>query len=639
MPQKSAFPLPNWGEGLHFVEKLFFQNMNLAEASKVRKSMTPQTFDPAAVGSGHEQVNITVDELDQILRLQLTLMEALAAERVDSDVLDRLCSMAESLLDGSVASVMLLDPHVGKMNVIAGPNIPQEAKERLNGLVPGAASGSCGTAVFNNVPTFVRDTFTDERWRTLRSVAEDFNICSCWSMPIRDQAGKAIGSFALSSFEHRVPSSFHKRLLEVGAVIISIYLGKEQQRLAVEKSHYQLIEALERDSVTGLPNAAKLAHCLNTLPPPNNLLILNINNFSYINSAYGWEFGNVLLQKVAEALGHIAQAETYRLQGDEFALLYSGDGVDFTQEIKTLRNYFFEHSLSVNGISFHITCNYGAASGAGIFDKSRIALIKAKRAGKNHHYIYSEQADEPEREERMAYMHWSLVLHEALGKDAITPVFQGIRNNRTGKIDRYEALARIRCKGELLAPKLFLDVARLSGLLPSITRRMIDKSCQIMANYSEPFSINITEDDLSQGYLLRYLERKTSEYGIDPERLMLEILEGVSSTGKKEHIEQLAELKQAGYKLAIDDFGTEYSNFERIIALKVDCVKIDAKYIRDIATNPTSYEVARAIAYFASNVGIETVAEYVHDDEVQSIVEQLGIDYSQGYFYSEPEEK
>ncbi len=71
----------------------------------------------------------------------------------------------------------------------------------------------------------------------------------------------------------------------------------------------------------------------------------------------------------------------------------------------------------------------------------------------------------------------------------------------------------------------------------------------------------------------------------------------------------------------------------------MDCVKIDAKYIRDIATNPTSYEVARAIAYFASNVGIETVAEYVHDDEVQSIVEQLGIDYSQGYFYSEPEEK
>lgn len=613
--------------------------MNLAEASKVHKSMMPQTFDPAVVEGSHEQVNITVDELDQILRLQLTLMEALAAERVDSDVLDQLCSMAESLLDNSVASVMLLDPHAGKMNVIAGPNIPQEAKDRLNGLVPGASSGSCGTAVFNNVPTFVRDTLADERWRTLRSVAEDFNICSCWSMPVRDQAGQAIGSFALSSFEHRVPSLFHKRLLEVGAVIISIYLGKEQQRLAVEQSHYQLIDALERDSVTGFPNAAKLAHRLKTSSLPHTLLILNLNNFSYINSAYGWEFGNALLQKVAVAIDNLVQAEIYRLQGDEFALLYSGADIDIVQEIKTLRSYFFEHSLSVDGISFHITCNYGAASGEGIFDKSRIALIQAKRAGKNYHHVYSEQADEPEREERVAYMHWSLVLHEALGQDAIIPVFQGIRNNRTGVIDRYEALARIRYKGELLTPNLFLGVARLSGLLPSITRRMIDKSCRVMAHYSEPFSINITEDDLSQGYLLRYLERKTSEYGIEPERLMLEILEGVSATGKKDHIEQLAELKQAGYKLAIDDFGTEYSNFERIIALKVDCVKIDAKYIRDIATNPTSYEVARAIAYFASNVGIETVAEYVHDDEVQSIVEQLGIDYSQGYFYSEPAEK
>ncbi len=89
-------------------------------------------------------------------------------------------------------------------------------------------------------------------------------------------------------------------------------------------------------------------------------------------------------------------------------------------------------------------------------------------------------------------------------------------------------------------------------------------------------------------------------------------------------------------KLAIDDFGTEYSNFERILELEVDIIKIDAKYIRNIHLDRTSYEIVRAIVYFARNAGIRTVAEFVHCEEVQAVVMALGIDESQGYLFSEP---
>ena len=116
----------------------------------------------------------------------------------------------------------------------------------------------------------------------------------------------------------------------------------------------------------------------------------------------------------------------------------------------------------------------------------------------------------------------------------------------------------------------------------------------------------------------------------------MEILEGVSADGKKSHIEQLNELKQMGYLLAIDDFGAEYSNFERILDLDIDFLKIDSKYIKDIDVNSKSYEVARAVAYFAKNANIPSIAEFVHNDAVQKIVEDLGIDFSQGFYFSEP---
>jgi len=232
------------------------------------------------------------------------------------------------------------------------------------------------------------------------------------------------------------------------------------------------------------------------------------------------------------------------------------------------------------------------------------------------------------------------LLHKALDQGRIVPFFQGIRNNKTGLITKFEVLARIIDNDTIISPHHFLEPARLSGMLPEITKVIIDKSFNIMSkeenrNYS--FSLNITEDDLARNYLLDYLDEKASFYKIEPSRVILEILEGVSATGKKNHIRQLNTLKREGYSLAIDDFGVEYSNFERILDLDIDLLKIDAKYIKDINENPKSYEITKAISYFAKNANVPCVAEFVHSKSVQKVVEELGIHFSQGYLFSEPE--
>ncbi len=185
-----------------------------------------------------KEVALTSNEYSKILEIQETIFELLAIGNNESLVLSTLCTFAEKLLPNSVASIMILDAKSGLLNVMSAPSIPEAGHQALAGLRPGSGGGSCGNAVFHNKPQYVQDTKTDPRWSDLRDVAYDFNLCSCWSMPIQNHEQKPLGTFALSSFEHRSPSAFHKRLLEICAFIVNIVLKRsEHEKLLQENQH------------------------------------------------------------------------------------------------------------------------------------------------------------------------------------------------------------------------------------------------------------------------------------------------------------------------------------------------------------------------------------------------------------------
>ena len=718
-----------------------------------------------AMTSAGQSVPVTVDQQEQIMEIQQTIFGMVARNEGYLDVINQLCLMAEKLLPNSVASVMLLD-ELGQLNVLAAPSIPANGHQVLNGLIPGPQAGSCGNAVYHNQPVYVTDTFEDKRWLDLRQVAYDFNLCSCWSNPIQDAENQPIGSFALSSFEHRKPTPFHTRVLQVGADIISIVLSRQEQIQAYKKQKKRLqlfgtaienasegvvitdaenciievnryfeqatgytlaevqgknpsflasglqdrnfyhtmwqqlledgcwngeivnrrkdgtllpqwlslnvmrntagdiqnfvavfndlselkkerdrrIQALEHDPLTGLPNKTRLQEALSVCEAECapcsegcSLLVMNVNNFSLINSAYGLDFADRLLIAITAQLKTLLiGAQLYRLNADEFAAHYPSK-VDLDSIFKRVRQYFFLNQIKVDDLSFNISFTFGGAiDRQDLMRKSLLAIKKAKKEGRGRFHLYSGENDEVEQTRRLEYMHWNALLHRALNESCLVPYFQGIRDNHAGEINHYETLIRMHIDGEVYGPFQFLNAAKLSGLLPALTRLMIDRSFAVMEHHQCTFSINITEDDLSQQFLVEYLTKKAEQYNISPERVTLEILEGVSASGKANNVTQLIELKSLGFKLAIDDFGTEYSNFERILELDVDSIKIDAKYIKNIDTDRTSYEITRAIVFFAQNAGIPVVAEFVHSESVQAIVEALDIRYSQGYLFSEP---
>jgi PAS domain S-box-containing protein/diguanylate cyclase (GGDEF)-like protein len=702
--------------------------------------------------SMNEDVLITPQQYDIIANIQQQILEKLADNDPVVDILNSLCLLAESFLPNAAASIMMIDENDGTLSIMCAPSIPIIGHQALAKLQPGTGGGSCGNAVFHNEPQYVQNTFEDERWKHLRHIAYDFNICACWSVPVVNEHKDVIGSFALSSFEHRAPALFHKKLLDTCSSIISIVLKGEryEKRLlllstalsnaaegvvitdknnhivevnpAFEKIYglcesdvvgknpnflssgihdntfYQqlwhklickdqwcgeitnkhqngklisqwmsitvirdehgeiqnylsifsdltelksaqkhIVDMAFYDSVTKLRNKTYLEQQIQGNEKKYTLLLLNINNFSYINTAYGFNIGDKILRAIANTLANnFFSHETFRLNSDEFGLLFEGE-INIAEQIKAIQQYFYRTLINVDDISLHIAFTYGAAHGLdNLLRNCAVALKRAKELGKNRYHIFDVEHELVDNSTRESFIFSNSLLHSALGLDQFTPYFQGIFDNKNQKILKFEVLARIVKGDEVISPYHFLDTAKLSGLLPEITRVILDKSFKIMSENDYTFSLNITEDDLSQNYLLAYLAEKTAEYKISPQRIILEILEGVSATGKKNHIKQLNELKANGYLLAIDDFGTEYSNFERILELDIDYLKIDAKYIKNIDTNKKSYEITRAITFFARNANIPCVAEFVHNESVQAVVSALKIDYSQGYLFSEP---
>lgn len=696
-------------------------------------------------------LEITAQEYNEIISFESKVFELMASREKTRVILAKLCSLAESMVKDSVASIMLRDKTTGKLNVLSAPSIPDQGHEALANLTPGPTGGSCGNAVYKNEPQYVENTFTDNRWSDIKNIAIDFNICACWSMPIKDDENNAIGSFALSSFEHRSPSAFHKKVLEVSSYITSIVLKNQvnERRLnlfstamqhanegvIITDKNNRIVEVNERfeemygypeshvlgkdpgylssgknskefyknmwesinttskwsgevinrhkdgtfitqwisisklldedgnlenyfsvfsditelkktqqqiefmayhDSLTKLYNKTYLEKRLSNNQNAS-LILLNVDNFSYINTTYGFEFGDKLLIEISEhLLNKFNTACVFRMNSDEFGIIYEGN-VDLEETIIKLREYFSNNRLSIESIELKVTFTYGAVAGdKNLLRDATLALKQAKNSGRNNYHLYNNHQDSITFSKRDKFLKSSTLLHDALDEDRLIPYFQGIIDNKTAKITRFEALVRIEKDAEIISAYEFLEVAKLSGFLPDITKVMIDKTFKIMSKHVYDFSINITEDDLNKNYLAKYLEKKAKQYKIDTSRVTLEILEGVSSGSKSDSIKQLKELQKIGYTIAIDDFGAEYSNFERVLDLDVGLLKIDAKYIKDIDVNNKSYEITRAIAYFAKNANIPCVAEFVHSKSVQKVIESLGIDYSQGFYFSEP---
>ena len=420
-----------------------------------------------------------------------------------------------------------------------------------------------------------------------------------------------------------------KQFIAVLKRIALIIHNEKLQKSFNDMLHKQLEEKVKEiekktyyDELTGLKNRSCFVEMVKNYE--NKIILININNFESINIVYGYRVGDFVLKHISFYLRTLSENVFY-LGNDEFAIL---DDIDVNQ----IKIPEFKVDM-IHQISLQFTA--GIANGNDLLKKAYLALKEAKK-DKKKYVVYSDDLKiEKFHKKVQEYMP---VVKTALKYNLIEPFFQGIRDNKTGEIKKYESLARIKYEDRIISPFFFIDISEKGGLINEITKVIIDKSFAKFKDRNDEFSINLTEVDLGNDDIIVFLVNKAKEYNISKNRIILEVLEGVGKIENSIILDRLIMLKKLGFKIAIDDFGTMNSNFERVALLNVDYIKIDGKFIKNIDKDKKSLAIAKAITDFAKSIDAKVIAEFVHSKEVQKVVEELGIDYSQGYLFSEPSE-
>ncbi|MFP4272624.1 MAG: EAL domain-containing protein [Halothiobacillaceae bacterium] len=430
---------------------------------------------------------------------------------------------------------------------------------------------------------------------------------------------------------HRVVLAIHHRKL------VASYQHQLEQIVA-ERTR-ALHHELAHDKLTGLLNMNQLQSRL-AEGHAADLLLLNIDHFNAINAHYGYEVGDAVLVQVSQWIRAQLPEDfmLFRIGPDEFAALNqtSGESPALVTLAESLVRTFSAMEFQVDQLPFRITLTIGGAIGTGreLLRRAHSALNHARQIGRNRFAVHDEQVSR--KEQHANNMHWMRVTRTALDRGGLVAHYQPIACNRTGQIVRHECLARIEHEGEMLPPARFMQALRLSGMMPTLTRGMIDQALTAFDGRDDAFTVNIAEEDFRDGYLVDYLRTCRDRHPSIVSRMGLEILEQVGTEGSDDVVAQLHALKEMGFSIILDDFGSERANFSRLASVPVDLIKIDGGFVRRIDQDPLMETIVDAIAGLARRFGAKVVAEYVHSAEVHHKIRELGIEYSQGFHIGRP---
>jgi len=395
------------------------------------------------------------------------------------------------------------------------------------------------------------------------------------------------------------------------------------------------------DTNTGLPNRLQLLQDKQKIDPNHlaTLILINIDSFQNTNNFYGHTFGDRFLKIIGQWLNANlppVDASLYKFEADIYAIFIKGTFSEYN-----LKKYLKKLSLKVTKdriiceeVEVDTTLSIGAVQAkTNLLKRASIACKEAKK--KRMPYCVYEENSHKEAE-YLHNMQMNHTLKEALAKDFIVPFFQPILNLQTHTIEKYETLMRIQKEdGGYYLPHEFLEIAKHSKIYSKLSISLIQKAFETFQISSNSFSINLSYLDMTNIVTTTFILEKLEEFNVGP-WVIFEILESEGIENYDAVLGFIEKVKAYGAKIAIDDFGSGYSNFERISELRVDYIKIDGSLIKNIDKNEDMKIIAKTIVAFAKELGIKTIAEYVHSEEILACVQAIGIDYAQGFYIGKP---
>ncbi len=398
------------------------------------------------------------------------------------------------------------------------------------------------------------------------------------------------------------------------------------------------------DPLTGIGNRVKLLHDIESAENAG-VAFYNMSNFSEVNRFYSHSEGDRILKSIARELlresaliykTHKITCSTYRVYADTFAIMIDDQPVHmFSNFAISIFSILSTVSLSIHNDISDIKFRMGAAlRGKESYVYADISLDIAKRS-RSGYYIYSEQNSTnivtPDANIRMLN-----IIKTAIQADLIFPVFQPIVDISSGIPTKYECLIRMKDEsGNLLSPGDFINISKKTGWYQQLTIRLINKAFSYFQSIDYDFSINLTIEDLTNNKTMKHLLTLANSTGIS-QRLIIEIVESEEFNAYDGSLSIIEELHKNKIRIAIDDFGSGYSNFDYLIKMNPSYIKIDSTITTKLLSDDRATKLVRSIVSFAKESGIKTIAEHIDSPLLLEKVRELEIDFGQGWYLGKP---
>lgn len=423
----------------------------------------------------------------------------------------------------------------------------------------------------------------------------------------------------------------------------------ERQKEALDyQAHY--------DTLTGLPNRAlfmdRLEQALIKAKRSGNkvaLFFIDLDKFKHINDSYGHLVGDKVLQVVAERLGSlIRKGDTLaRLSGDEFTMII--EEISEGEHLAVLAQKLLQHMnepIHVDEYLLYLSLSIGisiypddATTALELLKYADTAMYKAKESGRNTFEFYASEMTS----HALARMMLKTSLKQAIERDEFVLYYQPQMDVSQNKIIGLEALVRWQNpdKGFVL-PGAFLSLAEETGMVVEIDKLVMEKAMSQVNRWSkegimpERVALNITTKQLEYEGFAGELEGMMEIYGVEPERLVLEISESHMMKNIEYTMEKIKALNLLGVHISIDDFGTGCSSLSFLKRFSIHQLKIDQTFVSDLPEKKESIEIVKAMIALAGNLHIDVIAEGVETQEQKEFLLALGCEKMQGNYFSEP---
>jgi diguanylate cyclase (GGDEF)-like protein/PAS domain S-box-containing protein len=418
----------------------------------------------------------------------------------------------------------------------------------------------------------------------------------------------------------------------------------------------------DMDSLTGLHNRRYFTEELERLinrssrkdASDSALLFIDLDNFKLVNDTYGHNAGDSVLIEVSSILKGIVRKGDLlaRLGGDEFAVILYGINEKLAIDVACkYQSMIADFTFYEQGKVMDVGCTIGVSmlddsvkSKDDFITRADFACQMAKQMGRNRVHVYS-QDDSRDKEQMRGQMGMAQTIKEAIRHDGFRLVLQPIKTADANSTFCYEVLIRMLGENQqLVMPFGFLPSAERFNLMKDIDIWVIRNAIHLLSEYLRAgqhirFSINLSAQSIGDFSIIQKTEEALEEYNVSPANLVFEITESNAISHMKKATQFLQYLRDLGCKTALDDFGAGYSSYAYLKDLPADFVKIDGAFVKNMDHNDLNLAMVKSMNEIAHIMGKQTIAEFVDNAAVLSLLQEIGVDYVQGYYLGKPTEQ